>query len=358
MRKIILLFALLLSAMNMMGQAYKFEIDKKKYSDSGKEYFLCHSNLAELEPYSPDVSIDVYDDINKEKGGVVSFRLIKIGENSSNVISSILQLAKQIPDGAEGIVSKPTKLHLSNGDVLSGTERCGIELGKILSLFNNRDNAGVINVSANLLMLVSKYHPEQIQTFENQKVICQQLRTYDIVKIEVDGVSFDVRGLRSAATFDAMFNALAQKTGKGHDYRYNSSSSSSNVSSGPSASCKLDFVLTLENGRIICKMDDLIISGTRGKDYEVKAIFENTELDCIPHEFYLRKGISWDNGRDHWNVRIKGHVDDLDYMMWNNRGRFKVHIEITIDNQIVYESNSKYITFYSDGEKWRCVQHN
>ena len=316
MRKIILLSALLLSAMNMMGQAYEFETEvdehgfifkMNKYVYTNMGIYAKLSLMEDFDPLIEDTKHGLFLELYDTSNDVPSQIYEKIGEGRRLNILLVLENNDRIEFRGHGI----------------GKTEDNVKHGIQINL-NCGDN-------------------------DYNKLIVSNIAAVGIYGLSDEPMIMLLPSFNSAATLKAMYDK-SRSSG--------TSSSSSNASSGPSASCKLDFVLTLEKGVIICKMDDLIISGTRGKDYEVKAIFENTELDCIPHEFYLRKGTSWDNGRDHWNVRIKGHVDDLDYMMWNNRGRFKVHIEITIGNQIVYESNSKYITFYRDGEKWRFVQHN
>lgn len=362
MKKAVLLFALLLSAMNIMAQTYEFKITEQEYTDTKETFYLCsQNNFVEFGGDSPDIIMEAYDDKSDDGGCVARLWFNKTGYTGSNTVASLRRLANEVKNNNGKGLKKHIKVYLSDGDVLYGEAGGYIYLGTIQEILMNRDvKFGHIICGINLISITSKYHAEQKQTFSNQRIICQQLRTYDIVKIEIGNESFDVRGLRSAATFDAMFDALAAKTGKGHLYRSSgTSSSSSRASTKPKASCFFDFIFVLEKGSIVCKIDDLIISGTRGKDYEVKAIFENTELDCIPQEFSLRKvGVHYDDGLEHSNKRIKGHVDDLDYMMRNNRGRFRVHIEISIDDKVVYESNAKYITIYNDGEKWRFVRHN
>ena len=166
-------------------------------------------------------------------------------------------------------------------------------------------------------------------------------------------MSFDVRGLRSAATFDAMFNALAQKTGKGHLYRYNSSSPSSNVSSGPSASCELGFVGTYSWGRISCRVDNLRIVGAKGKDVEVDAIYEDVTGESVNYGLVNQlSSVPYDDCT-YEEVRFKGTVNELDRLNRYGRGRFKVYVEVIADNRVIFTSNAKYITIYKDGDSWR-----
>ena len=226
MRKIILLFALLLSAMNIMAQAYEFETEENTF-DNGEKDVVCNTkDYAKLSVSSPDISLEMWDFYGEDRIPVVCLNLFKFArgqyKNAFAVAKKIRNLALSIPKEKDDIKENVTiNLYLSNGDILRGRNkgRTSISNRQRISM-NLSDSIGVVAASIYVSLLESSLTPRQIQTKENQQVICQQLRTYDIVKIEVDGVSFDVRGLRSAATFDAMFNALAQKTGKGHLYRY------------------------------------------------------------------------------------------------------------------------------------------
>ena len=247
MRKTILLLTLLLSAMNIMAQAYEFET-RENTLDGGIKDVVCETkDYTKLSASSPDITLQMWDYYGEDMIPVVGFRFWKFAKgeykNSFAVAKKIRDLAFSIPKGNDDIKKILTiSLYLSNGDVLRGTNEGFISLGTIQrNLMMRLDSVGVVEASISISLLERPQTPRQIKTHENQQVICQQLRTYDIVKIEVDGVSFDVRGLRSAATFDAMFNALAAKTGKGHLYRHDSSSpsSSSKVSTGPTASCDL-----------------------------------------------------------------------------------------------------------------------
>lgn len=360
MRKLILLFALLLSAMNMMGQAYEFETEEKIHND-GKRYVECKTKeLVELDVSSPDISLDLWDYYNENNIPFIRFRLFKFARdsyrNSFAVAKRIRNLAFSIPVNDVNEKHNLTiNLYLSNGDILRGTDRGIIDVSSAMRYEMEKiDSFGVVNASIGTSCLVSSRSPKEIQTNENQQVICQRLRTYDIVKIEVDGVSFDVRGLRSAATFDAMFNALAAKTGKGHLYRNSgTSSSSSRVSSGPSATCELGFVGVYSWGDIVCRVDNLQISGAKGKDVRVAAIFEDVTEEYVNYGFLKRfTSIQYDDCT-YDELRIKGKVNELAKLNRYNRGRFKVYIEVEVDNQIIYTSNPKYVTIYNDQGSWR-----
>lgn len=355
MRKIIL-FALLLSAMNMMAQAYEFETEEGKLN-TGMRYITCDTKeTIFLRSSSPDVSFGLYYD-DKSKIPGIRFLLRKYAEDSFRntfaIANKIRKLALAIPSNNKK--EKVTiNLHLSNGDILRSTNSGLISIVNVQRhMMEISDSVGFITAFTGTSLLMSSHIPKEIQTKENQQVICQQLRTYDIVKIEVDGVSFDVRGLRSAATFDAMFNALAQKTGKGHDYRYNSSSPSSNVSSGPSASCELGFVGTYSWGRISCRVDNLRIVGAKGKDVEVDAIYEDVTGECVNYGLVNQlSSVPYDDCT-YEEVRFKGTVNELDRLNRYGRGRFKVYVEVIADNRVIFTSNAKYITIYKDGDSWR-----
>lgn len=358
MRKIILLSALLLSAMNMMGQAYEFETEEKIHND-GKRYVQCKTKeLVELDVSSPDISLDLWDYYNENNIPFIRFRLFKFARdsyrNSFAVAKRIRNLAFSIPVNDVNEKHNLTiNLYLSNGDILRGTDRGIIDVSSAMRYEMEKiDSFGVVNVSIGTSFLVSSRSPKEIQTNENQQVICQQLRTYDIVKIEVDGVSFDVRGLRSAATFDAMFNALAQKTGKGHLYRYNSSSPSSNVSSGPSASCKLEYIGVLSNGSILCRVDDLQIVGAKGKEASVCAFFEDANDDSKLCVFSKKLSTLPYDVCNYKSLRVKGNVNDYNMLSQYRSRRFKVTIAVFIGDQSIYDSNVKYITIYNKEGDW------
>ncbi len=358
MRKLILLFALLLSAMNMMGQAYEFETEEKIHND-GKRYVVCKTKeLVELDVSSPDISLDLWDYYNENNIPFIRFRLFKFARdsyrNSFAVAKRIRNLAFSIPVNDVNEKHNLTiNLYLSNGDILRGTDRGIIDVSSAMRYEMEKiDSFGVVNASIGTSCLVSSRSPKEIQTNENQQVICQQLRTYDIVKIEVDGVSFDVRGLRSAATFDAMFNTLAQKTGKGHDYRYNSSSPSSNVSSGPSASCKLEYIGVLSNGSILCRVDDLQIVGAKGKEASVCAFFEDANDDSNICVFSKKLSTLPYDVCNYESLRVKGNVNDYSMLSQYRSRRFKVTISVFVGDQSIYDSNVKYITIYNKEGDW------
>lgn len=367
MKKAILLFALLLSAMNIMAQAYEFETEEKIQND-GKRYVKCETKEdVELDVSAPDISLDLFDIYNENNIPFIRFRLFKFARdsyrNSFAVAKRIRNLAFSIPVNDVNEKHNLTiSLYLSNGDILRGTDRGIIDVSSVMRhAMEKVDSFGVVNVSIGTSFLVSSRSPKEIQTKENQQLICQQLRTYDIVKIEVDGVSFDVRGLRSAATFDAMFNALAAKTGKGHLYRYNSSSSSSSsrVSSGPSATCELGFVAVYSWGGIGCRVDDFRIVGAKGKDVEVNAIFEDVTDEYVSYGFVKKlTSIPYDDCTYDESFSVRGKVEELARLKRYNRAKFKVYIEVDVGNRCIYTSNAKYVTIYRDGDSWRCTRHD
>lgn len=362
MKKAILLFALLLSAMNIMAQAYEFET-KENTLDDGTKYVDCKTkDFAKLNVSSPDIKLAMWDFYGEDKIPTIDFSLFKYAKgeykNSFAVAKKIRDMALSITEEDDWIKKNMTiNLYLSNGDVLRGTNKGWISTGHLQHVsMSVADSLGYVNATISISLLESSLTPIQIQTKENQQLICQQLRTYDIVKIEVDGVSFDVRGLRSAATFDAMFNALAAKTGKGHLYRSSgTSSSSSRVSSGPSATCELGFVTVFSWGDLACRVDNLKISGAKGKDVEIDAIFESTTIDNVPFGYSkIISSIPDDNyTEESLPVRGKKIANELTYLMRNNRGRFKVYIQVVVDDKVIFESNKKYITIYNDQGSWR-----
>jgi len=219
MRKTILMLTLLLSAIDMMAQAYEF--NTREYStDQGTRVIECKmKDWAELRDSSPDIKLCMVDYYANDVAPFLVFELIKNKEQDNNsfaVVKELQKLESSIPGAKYKDVT--TNLYLSNGDILRCTNRgCMIQKPTLIDILV--PDFGRINFAVPPIELVSSRSPKEVGTKENLQLICQQLRTYDIVKIEVDGVSFDVRGLRSAATFDAMFNACAAKTGKGHLYR-------------------------------------------------------------------------------------------------------------------------------------------
>lgn len=220
MKKAILSFALLLSAMNMMGQAYEFDMEENTSVEGFRLINCLIKDWAKLNASSPDMILGMTEFYTKDKAPVLIFELKKHrdqNQNSFAVVNELQDLELSIPEDAE-YKNITINLYLSNGDILRGTNR-GRIIPNLIPVEYVLDS-GKINVTITPLVLMSSRSPKEVGTVENLRIICQQLRTYDIVKIEVDGVSFDVRGLRSAATYDAMFNALAQKTGKGHLYKY------------------------------------------------------------------------------------------------------------------------------------------
>ncbi len=357
MKKAILLFALLLSAMNIMAQAYEFET-KDNTLDDGTKYVDCKTkHFAELNVSSPDIVLEMWEFYNKDKMPAVKFDLSKFAKGK---YKNSFAVAKKIRDLALSITEDDIKknmtinLYLSNGDVLRGTNKGCISTSSLQhASMSMLDSIGFVGAYIPICLWESSLTPRQIQTEEKQQVICQQLRTYDIVKIEVDGVSFDVRGLRSAATFDAMFNALAAKTGKGHLYRYNSSSSSSNVSSGPSASCELGHIAVYSDGAIRCRVDNFRIVGAKGKDVEVNAIFEDVSEEFVNYGFLKRFTSIPNDDCTYDEFRVRGKVNELAKLKRYNSGRFKVYIEVEVDNRVIFTSNAKYISIYKDGDSWR-----
>lgn len=359
MRKTILLLTLLLSAMNGMAQAYEFETEEKSFDD-GTKYIRCDTKkYVELDVSSPDINLILQDFYDENNIPFLGFALFKYArgqyKNSMPVVKKIRELAFQVPKGEKAKEHVSINLYLSNGDILYGIDRGQTHVStRQRNFMEVLDSAGFVSAGMIVSFFKSTKIPREIQTEENQQIICQQLRTYDIVKIEVDGVSFDVRGLRSAATLDAMFNALAAKTGKGHLYRSSStSSSSSTASSGPTAMCELGFVGVFSDGQISCRVDNLRISGAKGKDVKVGVLFEDVTDEFITYGFVEKlTSVPYDD-TTYENVILRGHVSELERLNSYGRGRFKVHIEVVADNRVIYESNAKYITIYKDGGSWR-----
>lgn len=376
MRKIIL-FALLLSAMNMMGQAYEFETEEKSF-DGGLKSVTCKcKKLVELNAFSPDISIIMWDYFSEDMMPFVGFHICKfaggIHKNSFALTKTIRELAFSVPEDEEIKRNVPINLFLSNGDILhaksmeSEISVSSVQVSSVQRrLMERTDSVGVVEAYIGLSYFKSVKIPKEIQTKENRQVICQQLRTYDIVKIEVDGVSFDVRGLRSAATFDAMFNALAQKTGKGHLYRYNSSSSSSNVSSGPSASCELGDISILSNGKILCRLDNVEIEDAKGKEVEIYVSLDDVETD--DNAFVLDKKVTPSyKSSVYKSILLNRNVNDGYSMFPKKGGRFKVYATFYISTGRkgnggygtelieIGKSSSKFITiFRKPSGAWDC----
>lgn len=353
MKEAILLFALLLSAMNIMAQAYEFET-REKTLDDGTRLVICDTkDYAKLSTSSPDIDLVMRDYYTENKTPVVLFRFRKYAKfeyrNSFAVARKIRELALSIPNNEERRKNITIKLFLSNDDIL-----CGINEGIIYCDEVQRhsmvilDSTGVFDAAIPISLLVSSHTPEQTKTTGNTQVICQQLRTHDIVKIEVDGVSFDVRGLRSAATFNAMFDALAAKTSKGHLYRSSGASSSST----PSATAELGFVGILPDGEILCRLDNLIIKGAKGKEVLILVEFEDVNTEDGVFAITEIATPSYDDST-YKSFILKGNVQNYNSFPPSG-GRFKVYVEIVTGygskiesgKKIIGKTNNKYVTIY------------
>ena len=291
-------------------------------------------------------------DTSEKRSGLHLFICLQ-GDKDENVqiFEDIRNLSKKIPNGASHIY-KSIKIYLSNGDFLKNEQGAVLQNDIERIANNDTQDLSMITLGTDCLNLVSNKQPKETLTLENHKVICQQLRTYDIVKIDIDGVSFNVRGLRSAATFDAMFNALAQKTGKGQLYRYNSSSSSSSVPSGPSASCTLGYIGVLTYGSILCRVDNLQIVGAKGKEARVCAIFEDVNDDSKICVFSKKLSTLPYDVCNYKSLRVKGDVNDYSMLSQYGSRRFKVTISVFVGDQSIYDSNVKYITIYNNEGDW------
>ena len=364
MKKAILLFAILLSAMNMMAQAYEFET-KEKTLDNGTRYVECDTkDYAELNVSSPDIELKMWDFYGENKTPTVKFRLYKLAkgeyENSFGVAKKIRELALSTPKETGKKDNVTINLHLSNGVILRGTHSGTVSLSSVQRpLLERFDSVGVVVAYMSLSFFESSNTPIQVNTKENLQVICQQLRTHDIVKIEVDGVSFDVRGLRSAATFNAMFDALAAKTGKGHLYRSSgtSSSSTSSSSSTPSATAEIGFIGILSDGEILCRLDNLIIKGAKGK--EVTILLEFEDVNTEDGVFVIDKKVTppYDDSK-YKSVVLHRNVHDEYSFFPPNGGRFKVYAEFMVESgnktkigngkemNLLGNTKSKYINIY------------
>lgn len=274
------------------AQAYNFETEDASFDD-GSKYAKCDTKgFVELGNSSPNIDIGIIDRYISNGSPALRFRLYYNAyddkKKSLGIANNIRKLAFSIPNGKEIKENATISLYLSNGDVLRGSQGKILVSNILRAMMEGSDNIGVIDFSIGTSMLKSSQNPEKIMTFENQKIICQKLRTHNIVKIEVDGISFNTNGLRSAATYNAMFNALAKKTGKGDLYKNTQSSYSSSSQNNerftqtkpknqpPSATIenvKVSHNQQFSEGEGMTINMKLTVSGAKGKRIEVIAFF-------------------------------------------------------------------------------------
>ena len=303
MRKVILIIALL-SAMSMMAQVYPFSAEEKEKMPTYRMNNYVYTNmgiyarLSLVEMGGHGIFLDLYDtdyDIPRQiyemigDGKRLNIRLIL--ENDE-----ILDYKGHYIGKTEDKVKHGIQINLDSGD------------NYFRKLMNSNISAvGVYGLSEKpMIMLLPSFN--------------------------------------SAATLKAMYDK-SRSSG--------TSSSSSNVSSGPSASCELGYIAVFSSGAIRCRVNNLQISGAKGKDVEINAIFENTASDDVAEGFVKKiSDIPYDDCT-YETLSVKGEADDLIRLMRNYRGRFKVHLEVDIGNRCVYTSNSTYITIYNDEGSWR-----
>lgn len=306
MRKLILLFALLLSAMNMMGQAYEFETEvdehgfifkMNKYVYTNMGIYAKLSLMEDFDPLIEDTKHGLFLELYDTSNDVPSQIYEKIGEGRRLNILLVLENNDRIEFRGHGI----------------GKTEDNVKHGIQINL-NCGDN-------------------------DYNKLIISNIAAVGIYGLSDEPMIMLLPSFNSAATLKAMYNKFR----------------SSNVSSGPSASCELGFVTVFSWGDLGCRVDNMKISGAKGKDVEIDAIFESTMVDNVPFGYSkIISSIPDDNyTEESLAVRGKKKADDLTYLMRDNRGRFKVYIQVVVDDKVIFESNKKYITIYKDGGSWR-----
>lgn len=261
MRKLILLFALLLSAMNMMGQVYPFSAEEKEKMTTYRMNNYVYTNmgiyarLSLVEMGGHGIFLDLYDtdyDIPRQiyemigDGKRLNIRLIL--ENDE-----ILDYKGHYIGKTEDKVKHGIQINLVSGD------------NYFRKLMNSNISAvGVYGLSEKpMIMLLPSFN--------------------------------------SAATLKAMYDK-SRSSG--------ASSSSSTAPSGPSATCELGFVGVTSEGDIYCRVDDVIISGAKGEDVDICAFFEDVANDnvCV----FKKKLLSLPYDECIYkSLRVIGNVNDV-----------------------------------------------
>lgn len=301
-----LLSALLLSAMNLMAQAYEFETEvdehgfifkMNKYVYTNMGIYAKLSLMEDFDPLIEDTKHGLFLELYDTNNDVPSQIYEKIGEGMRLNILLVLEDNDIIEFRGHGI----------------GKTEDNVKHGIQINL-NCGDN-------------------------DYNKLIVSNIAAVGIYGLSDEPMIMLLPSFNSAATLKAMYNIFR----------------SSSVSSGPSASCELGFVTVFSWGDLACRVDNLKISGAKGKDVEIDAIFENTTIDNVPFRYSkILSSIPGDNyTEESLPVRGKKKADDLSYLMRNNSGRFKVYIQVVVDDRVIFESNKKYITIYKDGDSWR-----
>lgn len=349
--KLFLTIIAIVFAQNAMAQVYSFST-----TAINDGFFECS-----MDSFIRDVEKKntLIEDLTYAKLEIVAAqrRAILINIAIASRREDIVELYDKTIDQSDGSKYKRyfTKIILENGEALSINDATLYDIRK--EGYYKGTNTGIGFIGVNCWNTESnKVAMNNFSNLQKQQYICQQLRSHSITKVVINGVTIEFKSFKTKDTFNAMFDALAAKTGEGDLYRSSgSSSSSSNVSSGPSASCELGYVTVFSWGDLGYRVDNLKISGAKGKDVEIDAIFESTTIDNIPCGYSkIISSIPDDNYiEESLPVRGKKKADDLTYLMRNNSGRFKVYIQIVVDDKVIFESNKKYITIYNDQGEWR-----
>ncbi len=329
MKRISFIALLLLTCtLGTWAQAYEFNIEDGTVN--GIKYTRCRMKEdAILGTYSPKISIVLVDLHESNRIPHMEFWISKHAntsdKNELTIVNNIRKLANSIPTTSKDRRKNVTiNLHLSNGEILSGTNRGAIQ-GSLEeeALMFGFPTYGILNPAINTSNLVSSRTPKQIGTIENQKVICQKLRTHDIVKIEIDGINFNTQGLHSAATFDAMFDALAKKTGKGDRYKTNGSNSSSQTKA--SATGNLSFVGIISDGDLWFIFNDVNINGAKGKEVNILVSLEDVNTGELV-QWTVTKQIFPTSERSYFEVinLVRNVQDKYSWDFPKNGGTFNV----------------------------------
>lgn len=346
--KLFLTIIAIVFAQNAMAQVYSFST-----TAINDGFFECS-----MDSFIRDVEKKntLIEDLTYAKLEIVAAqrRAILINIAIASRREDIVELYDKTIDQSDGSKYKRyfTKIILENGEALSINDATLYDIRK--EGYYKGTNTGIGFIGGNCWNTESnKVAMNNFSNLQKQQYICQQLRSHSITKVVINGVTIEFKSFKTKDTFNAMFDALAAKTGEGDLYRSSgSSSSSSNVSSGPSASCELGYVGITSEGNIYCRVDNVTISGAKGKDVSICAFFEDVNNDefCV----FEKKLSSLPYDDCTYNsLRVKGNVNDYSMLTKYRNRRYKVTISVLFDNHSIYDSNEKYITIYNNQGSWR-----
>lgn len=342
--------------MNMMAQCYPYEKKSNEYGAS-----LKMKSKAKLDNCWAWLSFETDPFTDFE---ILSLQLSSIDSEQSKtniLFAKIVGLADYLGIEPKELLSA-TEYHIygNNRPKISLTLSNGEKLEVKADIIISQSLLGYYSLTL-IMVMPSKYGDDweinnanlSQSTDIKHRYIAQQLRTYNITKITIID-DIELSNFRSAQTLNAYFSEFS-----GTDsFSYYSSSPSSNVSSGPSASCKLGFVAVYSWGGIGCRVDDFRVVGAKGKDVEVNAIFEDVTDEYVSYGFVKKlTSVPYDDYTYDESFSVRGKVEELARLKRYNRAKFKVYIEVDVGNRCVYTSNAKYVTIYRDGDSWRSIRH-